>query len=70
MNKKHLLIMLVCCLLPITVLASIYVFKIPIRTVLWIALLLACPLSHLFMMKAMSHKHGEVNPSLHPHHHE
>lgn len=57
MNKKHLLIMLACCLLPIAGLALIYVFKIPTSTVLLGAMLLICPLSHLFMMRFMVHGH-------------
>lgn len=57
MNKKHLLIMLACCLLPLLGIALIVFFKIPANTVFWAAMLLLCPLSHLLMMKFMGPDH-------------
>ena len=58
MSKKHALIMLACCLVPLAALAAIFLFKIPVSTVLWIGLVLFCPLSHLLMMKYLPHDHG------------
>lgn len=58
MSKKHALMMLACCLVPLAALAAIFLFKIPVSTVLWIGLVLFCPLSHLLMMKYLPHDHG------------
>jgi len=66
MSKKHMLIMLACCILPVTALVLVSIFNIPITTVLWVAMLLACPLSHILMMKFMSHDHNAQQPTGNP----
>lgn len=57
MKKSHLIIMLLCCLIPIAAMAAIYIFKIPLNSVLLVGLILLCPISHLLMMKFMGHDH-------------
>lgn len=56
MKKKHLLIMLAGCLLPLAAVVALSVFKVPIGTVTTFGLFLLCPLSHLLLMKGMSHR--------------
>lgn len=64
MKKKHALIMIACCLIPIAGIALISLFNIPLKSAFYFLLLLFCPLSHLLMMKFMvhddDHQHGEV----------
>ena len=69
MSKKHMLIMLACCLLPIGALVAITAFKIPVSTIVYGALFLICPLSHVLMMKFMGgHDHGQQNTQDHSQH--
>ena len=68
MNKKHVLIMVACCLIPIVAFALISVFKVPVSGLITIGLILLCPISHLLMMKFMMPGHEghkeEAQPGL------
>ncbi len=59
MSGKHGLIMLLCCLIPIVAIVAIVLFGLPFNTVLFVGLLLLCPLLHIFMMRGKGgHSHG------------
>ena len=72
MKKSHLLIMILCCLIPVAAMAAIFLFKVPANSVLLYGLILLCPLSHLLMMKFMGHDHSEskITPEASPNCHE
>jgi ABC-type transport system involved in cytochrome bd biosynthesis fused ATPase/permease subunit len=67
MTKKHLLIMLACCLIPLVAFAAIFIFKIPTSSVVRTGLVLICPLGMLLMMKYMmsdNHDHSKMQSPL------
>jgi hypothetical protein len=58
MNRKHALLMVLCCLTPLAGFAAISIFRIPANTVIYTGLVLLCPAMHLLMMRGMmSHGH-------------
>ena len=64
MNRKHALIMLLCCLIPIAAFVAVSVFNVPLSNVLLFGLILLCPLSHILLMKFMMPHHDEL-PAAH-----
>jgi hypothetical protein len=70
MSKKHALLMVACCLVPIAGFALVSLFNIPLKSIFYFAMILFCPLSHILMMRYMGHnpghQHGEAID--HPHH--
>lgn len=66
MSKRHNWIMLLCCLLPMLGLAAVSLLKIPVSTVVYVGLMLLCPLAHFFLMGHM-HNHAS-QPNQHRDH--
>jgi hypothetical protein len=62
MTKKHVLIMLACCLIPLGFVAAIMIFKVPVNNALLFLMVLLCPLGHVLMMGKMGHE-GHVHQS-------
>ena len=63
MSKKHWLIMLACCLIPLVGLGVILLFHIPTSKVVLFGMAMFCPLAHILMMKFMGHEHEPGKPS-------
>ena len=52
-GNRHILLMILCCLIPVAALGAIFVLKIPVPQVLTYGLILLCPLGHVLMMGMM-----------------
>lgn len=61
MHKKHLLIMLLCCVVPIIGLTAVFLLGMPSGTILFYGMILLCPLLHLLMMRSMMGGHHDYS---------
>jgi hypothetical protein len=59
MNKKHMLLMLACCLIPIGLIVAVGALAIPTGALTTTVIALMCPAMMLFMMFGMRGSHGE-----------
>lgn len=59
MGRKHLFIMILCCLIPMAGLLAIRYFQIPVSTGVVFGLMLLCPISHVLLMKFMMDGHSD-----------
>lgn len=63
-NASHMLLMLLCCLIPIGLIAAGAIFGISLGALtpyLPFAIILLCPLMMFFMMRRMGHKEGAAD---------
>lgn len=54
-------LMVVGCLMPLEIMALFFLFELPMSTLAVGALILICPLSHLFLMRYMDHGQRKSN---------
>ncbi len=58
--SRHMLIMVLCCAIPMVAVAAIAAFRIPLPDVLRYGVILLCPLSHFVLMGLMGRdKHDQ-----------
>ena len=62
--SKHALIMVLCCLIPLAILAILWAIGIS-GTYLLLGLMLLCPLSHLIMVRSMQKQSGDSGGHVH-----
>lgn len=62
-HKKHLLIILACCLVPLALILSMGIFGLSLGalpSLVPFALVLICPLMMILMMRGLRHDHGNA----------
>ncbi len=64
-SSKHMLIMALCCLVPLAAIFMVSVLGIPLSSLGTVALVLLCPLMHIFMMRGMGHHGAQGQASCH-----
>lgn len=60
MSKKHILLMLACCLIPIGLIVAISALAIPVTGFVSIVIGLMCPAMMIFMLLGMRGDHTEL----------
>lgn len=57
--------MLACCLIPLAVLGAVLLLRVDLGSVGVFAIMLLCPLLHVFLMRGMGHDHGTTDQACH-----
>lgn len=63
LRNHHSWFMLLCGLIPIAAVGAIFLFGVPVNSMLLVGLFLLCPLLHLTMMGLSGRGHGEETRS-------
>jgi len=56
-SKWRRWLMVAGCLAPVAALTAVFVFKVPLSTVLLVGAFALCPLTHFLLMRGGGHKH-------------
>ncbi len=64
-GNKHMTIMLLCCLIPLAAVFAVSVLGISLSGLGTVALVLLCPLLHIFMMRGMMGHNRQEQASCH-----
>ena len=64
MTKKHLVLMLLCCLIPIGIILGLRAFGVVPNTTAYLLVMLLCPLLHVLMMGSMHGEHAADKDSM------
>jgi hypothetical protein len=64
MTRRHWLLMIVGCGLPVIGLTAVFLFKLQVSSVLLFGLVLLCPVVHLLMLRDHS-GHDPQKPGVH-----
>ncbi|MGE5619195.1 MAG: DUF2933 domain-containing protein [Sphingomonadaceae bacterium] len=64
-GNRHMMIMLLCCLIPMVAVFAVTILNIPLSSLATYALVALCPLLHIFMMKGMLGRGKQDQPSCH-----